>query len=478
MLVSEIPISSSVESTPGHKNALATVAVIDDDVEMLSLLEEFLGQGHIKVVTFKRASEALIYMAQAQSVGASASETGTSPTFPDLVVSDIRMPQMTGLDLTRTLKKEYPSLPVILTTGFGTIDGAIEAMKLGAYDYITKPFRLGEVKAIINRALETIQMRRDLEVLRGETHSKFNFKGMIGKSVAMRNVFDLIERVAPTKATVLIQGESGTGKEMVARALHQMSPRSAKPFVAINCAAIPENLLESELFGHARGAFTGATGAKRGLFLEASGGTLFLDEIGDMPVTLQAKLLRVLQEQKIRPVGENSLLEIDVRVICATHRDLKQMVQSESFREDLYYRLSVIPIHVPSLTERKEDILLLADYFLKKHAAINQINVKGFKQNAVTLLTQYHWPGNVRELENLVERGVILAQEAYIDAKDIELRSPSETFEKDYQEAIKQCITLEELEKKYIDFVLQKVGGKKEKAAQILGINRRTLYRK
>jgi DNA-binding NtrC family response regulator len=300
---------------------------------------------------------------------------------------------------------------------------------------------------------------------------------VIGKSAGMKAVFDLVGRVSAATANILITGESGTGKEMVARAIHQSGPRMNKPFVAINCSAIPETLLESELFGHAKGSFTGAIQRKRGLFEEADGGTLFLDEIGDMNVSLQSKLLRVIQERKVRAVGENIARDVDVRLIAATHKDLKAAIKEGRFREDLYYRLSVIPIVIPPLRHRKEDIPLLAEHFLKKYAATNNAKVKGFTKRAMAKLVGLKWEGNVRELENMVERAVVLCQESLIDEADIpspETRNAEEFF----GSATTDFPTVSQLEKRYIQLVLEKTGGRKDKAAQILGINRRTLYRK
>jgi DNA-binding NtrC family response regulator len=293
----------------------------------------------------------------------------------------------------------------------------------------------------------------------------------------MKNIFDLVSRISGATSNVLITGESGTGKEMIAKAIHESGPRANKPFVAINCTAIPENLLESELFGHAKGSFTGAIQRKRGLFEEANGGTIFLDEIGDMNVLLQSKLLRVIQERKIRAVGENNAIDVNVRVIAATHKDLKTAMKDGRFRDDLYYRLSVIPIQIPPLRHRKEDIPLLAEHFLKKYSAAGNSKVRGFTRRAISKLMGMKWEGNVRELENVVERAVVLSSEALVDEHDIPT-SETQTAEEFFGDSTSDFPTITKLEERYIRLIMEKTGGRKDKASQILGINRRTLYRK
>jgi two-component system response regulator HydG len=325
--------------------------------------------------------------------------------------------------------------------------------------------------------MEHRKLQRDNTALRQEVKRAWSVSGIIGKSPGMKAVFDLVNRVSQATANVLVTGESGTGKEMVARAIHESGPRARKPFVAINCTAIPETLLESELFGHAKGSFTGAIQRKRGLFEEADGGTLFLDEIGDMNVQLQSKLLRVIQEKKVRAVGENMDKSVDVRIVAATHKDLKAAIKDGRFREDLYYRLSVIPIVIPPLRHRKEDIPLLAEHFLKKYAATNNLKVKGFTKRAMGKLVGLRWDGNVRELENVVERAVVLAMNPLIDEADIPSSSAANA-EQFFGGATDDFPTIDQLEKRYIQVVLEKTAGRKDKAAQILGINRRTLYRK
>jgi two-component system response regulator HydG len=454
------------------KDIKGRLVVVDDDKEMRSLLEDFLTTEGYQVHAFSLATDAL----KALSPGGSLSPEMEDGDI-DVVISDIKMPQIDGLDFTARLQTVRPELPIILITAFGSIETAIEAMRRGAFHYVVKPFKLSEMVINLDRALQFRALQRDNTALRQQVKKNWALGNVVGKSAAMKEVFDLVQRVASATANVLITGESGTGKEMVARAIHEGGPRSHKPFVAINCSAIPENLLESELFGHAKGSFTGAIQRKRGLFEEADGGTLFLDEIGDMNVLLQSKLLRVIQEKKVRAVGENVDKEVNVRIIAATHKNLKNAIKEGRFREDLYYRLSVIPISLPPLRHRKEDIPILAEHFLKKYAAANGFKIKGFTKRAIQKLMNLRWQGNVRELENIVERAVVLATAQLIDDKDIP--SPDTVdAEEFFGGAIKDFPTIEEFEKRYIQVVLEKTGGRKDKAAQILGIDRRTLYRK
>jgi two-component system response regulator HydG len=452
------------------------VLVVDDDAEMRTLLEDFLSREGYQVTCFSSAVEAL-----AQLRPGGALEGHRQEGEIDVVLSDIRMAEMDGMQFLRTLKTERPEIPVVLITGFGSIDTAIEAMRNGAFHYLVKPFKLAEVSVTVEHAMERRLLTLDNIALRREVKSGWGLSGILGKSTAMKAVFDLVQRVCHSTANVLIHGESGTGKEMVARAIHDLGPRAGKPFVAINCTAIPETLLESELFGHAKGSFTGAAGRKRGLIEEANSGTLFLDEIGDMSPPLQAKLLRVLQERKIRPVGDNASYDVDVRVVAATHKDLKAGIREGTFREDLFYRLSVIPIQLPALRDRADDIPLLAEHFLKKYAASNaadgQPRVRGFTKAALSKLMRLRWPGNVRELENVIERAVVLCQGSVIDEKDIPDPDVGDA-EGNFRSSTSDFPTLTQLEERYIRLVLQKTAGRKDKAAQMLGINRRTLYRK
>ncbi len=449
------------------------ILAVDDDLGIRTLLQDFLTQDGYAITCLPSAVEALSLLRT------KVSEPHGVPF--DLVISDIRMAQMDGMQLLSALREEMPDLPVILITGHASIDAAIEATRRGAFHYLVKPFRLSEVSVHVERALEKRSLSLDLQRLRRELKQGWGLKDIIGKSAAMRSVFDLVERVAPSTANVLIQGESGTGKEVIARAIHSLGPRSKMPFVAINCTAIPEALLESELFGHAKGSFTGAIGIKKGLIEEAIGGTLFLDEIGDMSPSLQAKLLRVLQDRKIRPVGSNTFTDVDVRIIAATHKDLKAGIHANTFREDLFYRLSVIPIQIPPLRDRPDDIPLLAEHFLNKYAAANGTGgvarIRGFSKGALAKLIRFRWQGNVRELENIVERAVVLARGTVIE--DTDLPDPDTgSAEQSFKSLSSDFPTLTQLEERYITVVLSKTAGRKDKAAQILGVNRRTLYRK
>ena len=450
-----------------HIEIKGNIAIVDDDPEMRSLIEDFLRKQNFLVHSFENGPRLLDYLAQ-------------HPIESDqieLVISDIQMPHMNGVELAAKVKDFNPELPVILMTGYGSIESAIESMKKGAFDYITKPFKLNEMTLNIERALNYYRLHHQNKILKTELSKTYQKGNLIGKSKSMDQVFDLIERVSGATANVLVTGESGTGKEMVARSIHNIGPRANQPFIAVNCTAIPEALLESELFGHAKGSFTGAIQRKKGLFEEAHGGTLFLDEIGDMVLSLQAKLLRVIQEKKIRAVGDNIAKDIDVRIIAATHKDLKSAIKQGIFREDLYYRLSVIPIHIPPLRHRKEDISILANHFLKKYVAQNGLKPKTLSQAAIQTLMSMRWDGNVRELENLIERLVVMTSSSVIQESEIPLPE-MENIETIFGDATRDMPTLEQLEKRYIQIVMDKTAGKKDKAAHVLGINRRTLYRK
>ncbi len=454
------------------KDLRGKILVVDDEQEMRSLLEDyFRGEGY-EVHSFSSAISALEALSPGGPLG-----TDQIAGDIDALITDIKMPQMNGLEFTTKLLQLRPEIPVIVATAFGSIETAIEAMQRGAFHYVVKPFKLAEMRVNVDRALEHRKLQRDNTALRKEVKRSWTLGNVIGKSAGMKEIFDLVTRVSKATANILITGESGTGKEMVARAIHQTGPRAQKPFVAINCTAIPESLLESELFGHAKGSFTGAIQRKRGLFEEAEGGTLFLDEIGDMNVLLQSKLLRVIQERRVRAVGENTDRPVDVRIIAATHKDLKAAIKDGRFREDLYYRLSVIPIPIPPLRNRKEDIPPLAEHFLQKYSATNAANVKGFTKRAMAKLMGLRWEGNVRELENVIERAVVLCAGTLIDEADLPMSSTedADTF---FSNAIADFPTVGQLEERYIKVILEKTAGRKDKAAQILGMNRRTLYRK
>jgi len=396
----------------------------------------------------------------------------------DLVVSDVKMPDLDGLDLLREVREVSPSPFVIIVTGFGSIDTAIRAVKLGANDYITKPFKIDQLVLSIDKALAERSLRSEVSRLRDEVSRRDRMDNIIGRSAPMQEVFDLMRRLSASHANLLITGESGTGKELVARAIAAKSPRKSRPFIPVNCAAIPENLLESELFGYARGAHSTANTDRQGLFVEANGGTLFLDEIAELPLPLQPKLLRVLQDGEVRPLGTNRAERVDVRVIAATNRDLERALREGRFREDLYYRLNVIQLHLPPLRGRQEDILALAEHFLAHSVARSGKTVKGWRESAKKLLLAYHWPGNVRELENVVERAVALAEGELIGPDDFPRAMQERKGGDLLANAVAQGLTLDQLEREYIERVLDLEGGNKTRAAQRLGLDRKTLYRK
>ncbi len=395
----------------------------------------------------------------------------------DLALTDLKMPGMEGIEVLKAIKRISPQTHVIIMTAYGTIDSAVEAMKNGAFDYITKPFKTEEILIVIKRALEDLNLRKKVEYLTQQAERRYKFGNIVGKSKAMQDVFKMIKMVSKTDTTVLITGKTGTGKELVARAIHYNSERKDKPFVVVNSSAIPETLLESELFGHVKGAFTGALRDKRGLFQEAHEGTLFLDEIGEIPPSTQVKLLRAIEDETITPVGGTRGEKVDIRLVAATNHDLQREVHNGSFRDDLYYRLRVMSIHLLELRERRQDIPLLANHFLKRYNRSLKKEVKKISNEALNLLLDYDWPGNVRELEHAIERAVLVC-----DSEDIlsghlppEIQFPDQAR---IRQAGEKGKSLEEIEKEYIRVILKKTGGHKSKAASILGIDRRTLYRK
>ena len=438
------------------------VLVVEDDPEMLALVCEHLeGEGYATAPTGR---------------GAEAISRLRADEF-DVVVTDLRLPDVDGLEVLRAVRETRRNLPVILVTAFGTIETAIQAIREGAYDYVTKPFRLEEISLLVGKALEDRRLREENRRLREAVADRYRLHNLLGASPAVQAVFALIRQAAPSDASVLITGESGTGKELVARALHYDSPRAERPFVPVNCAAVPASLLESELFGHLKGAFTGAVAARRGLIREAEGGTLFLDEIGDMAPELQAKLLRVIEDRAVRPVGSDEALPVDLRLIAATNKELVARIQEGLFREDLYYRLAVIPIHLPSLRERREDIPLLAEHFLRRAMVVSGKPIHGFTPEAMAALLRHPWPGNVRELENVVERAVTLTAGGQISQEALLLEaSPVPTPGALLAQAARRP-TLDQLTAEYVALVLREVGGDKAKAAEILGVSKRTLYR-
>jgi DNA-binding NtrC family response regulator len=451
----------------------ATVLVVDDEVEMLTLLRNYLTREGYAVQTAPSAEIALDMLEEHDF---------------DLVLTDLRMRGLDGLAVVRALHASRPETQVILMTGFGGIDTAVEAIKAGAYHFVAKPVKLPEVGALVRKALAERALRRENRQLRQAVEERYTFGQLLGKSAVMQRLFALLERLAATSSTVLIQGESGTGKELVARALHFHGPRQQQPFVPVNCAAIPEGLLESELFGHTKGAFSGAELARRGLFLEATRGTLFLDEIGEMPLGMQAKLLRVLEQRQIRPVGSDREVHVDVRILAATNRDLHAAVQHGTFREDLYYRLNVMPVRVPPLHEHAEDIPFLAETFLHHCATANQLGPRRFTREALRCLEQYPWPGNVRELSHVIERAVTLSEGEWIDVADLSLDDfpppvrhetasgpvPSRQLGNLPPEA---RLNLDAVTRHLVVTALAQTHGHKSQAAALLGVHPRTLTR-
>jgi DNA-binding NtrC family response regulator len=396
------------------------------------------------------------------------------------VITDINMPKLHGLELCRRLVRDKPHVPVIAVTAFGSIDSAVAAMKAGAYDFMTKPFDIEALTLLLHRALDQSAPCRSSGTFWVEHEAGSGYGNLLGSSAAMLEIYDLIARVADSEAPVLITGESGTGKELVAREIHQRGPRARGDFVAVNCAALPETLLESELFGHVRGAFTDAKTSRDGLFARAHGGTLFLDEIGDMPIGLQPKLLRALQDGAVRPVGSSGEVRVDARVITATNRDLESAIGQKAFREDLYYRVNVVQIELPPLRERGNDVLVLAEAFLRQVAGKAAKNIRGLSPAACQKLLAYEWRGNVRELRNCIERAVALTRAPIIDVTDL---PPKVRDRSDYPVAIKvnhasELLPLEHVERAYILRVLELCRGNKSVAAQVLGLNRKTLHRK
>jgi len=444
----------------------AKILVIDDDAVARELLADALKKDGHEVESFSNGTDALV--------------RGQQTVF-DLVLTDIRMGTVDGLTVLREFKRFSPDTSIVLLTAFGSLEGAIEGIKQGAFDYLAKPFRKEEVKLVVQRALEHCKLVRENKRFRVELKEKEEWSPLVGSSPAMLEVYKLVARVSESRSTVLLQGESGTGKELIARAIHANSPRRDKPFIPVNCGALPDTLLESEMFGHEKGAFTGAVGLKAGLFEAATGGTLFLDEIGELGPALQVKLLRVMQDQEVRRVGGTTSVKVDVRIIAATNRDLEQLVKEDKFRDDLFYRLNVVRITLPSLVDRKEDIPMLAHHFLQKYVGGTSSGVRGFLPETMALLKEYRWPGNVRELENAVERAVSLSHGPLVTPDDlpesIRTAAPLEAKSTSAPDGDEVCLTLEEVEKRHLIRVLKEMKGNKVKAAKILGIDRRTLYR-
>ena len=399
----------------------------------------------------------------------------------NLVITDVNMPEVDGFELLRVIRKRYPEVVTIVITGYGTIESAVEAIKMGAYDYLTKPIVDDEIRMIVNRAIEQQSLIQENRNLRNQLKSKFGLENIIGHDYKMLKIFDLTEAVAESKATVLITGQSGTGKSLIARAIHHRSNRMGKPFVEVSCGALPETLLESELFGHMKGSFTGAVGNKEGKFLAADGGSLFLDEINSASPGFQVKLLRILQEKQFEPVGSNETKTVDVRVILATNKDLNEEVRSGRFREDLFYRINVVNIELPSLAERSTDIRLLAEKFLKDMCATHSKEKSGFANEAIGYLESYNWPGNVRELENVIERAVVLSKGSSIGADDLPqnvITQVDSAQQVDIARPMSLRDALEEPEKRIIERALRQNNWNRQATSEVLQINRTTLYKK
>ena len=438
----------------------AKILVVDDDPDIVAVLDELLKKEGHQVTTC--------------AAGAAAIAVGREEQF-DVVVVDIRLPDLDGLAVLRAFQETSPDAAVIVATAFGTVETAIQAIKAGAYDYIPKPFKLDEVRIVVRRALERKHLLQENRRYRRELQGKYRLENVVGASGPMLEIFKTVARVAPTRSTVLIEGESGTGKELIARTIHYNSDRAQGAFVAVDCGALPETLLESELFGHERGAFTGATALKRGLFEVARGGTCFLDEIGDMSPAVQSRLLRVLQEHEIKRVGGTEPIRVDVRVIAATNKHLETLVKAHTFREDLFYRLSVVTITLPPLRERPDDIPLLAEFFLRKFSHEAEKRVERIAPEAMALLTAYSWPGNVREIEHVIERAIVLTQNPTLLPQDLPPELQAAPGGKPATDA--QVLPLREVERRHLLFALERAKGNRKRAAEWLGVTRRTLYR-
>lgn len=434
------------------------ILVVDDEKSIRDLMARALGDRY-QVTTAPDAEQAMRALAADSSIA--------------LMLSDVRMPGADGLQLLKAAKAKYPRLICILLTAYGTVDQAVTAMKDGAEDFILKPIDLDQLDLRVEKALKTGALEREIDDLRSQLDEKYGLDNMVGSSPAMKRVFDMVRRAAPTAATILLQGPNGTGKDLVAHALHNLSPRAQGPFLAVNCGAISPNLIESELFGYEKGAFTGAFARKTGAFEAANHGTIFLDEVGELPLEMQVKLLRVLENRSFQRVGGTESVEVDIRIVAATNRDLRAMVAAGTFREDLFYRLNVVDITLPALKERREDISLLAARFIRELAEKNHVAVTGITPAALKQLEAYDWPGNVRELRNAIEKMVVLSSGGLLDVSDIpgHLRAPASAV-------LSTAGTLGENEKAQILAVLKDVDGNRTEAARKLGISRRTLYRK
>ncbi len=437
------------------------IAVIDDHADSLELLREALSPSY-EVETFSDPVAALKEISQ-RSFSA--------------VVTDVMMPGMNGTELLSRILEKKPTLPVVLITAFGTLEAAANTIKSGAFDYLSKPLNLNEIRLVVSNAVSHFRVTSGVQVEGIPKKAEINVSNVVGKSEKMLRVFKIIGRAAPTNSSILIQGESGTGKEIVARSVHTNSPRANKPFIPINIAAIPEQLLEAELFGHEKGAFTGALFARDGFFSDADGGTLFLDEVGEIPLLLQPKLLRTLQEHEVRRIGSTASKLVDVRIIAATNRNLEEMVQDKLFREDLFYRLSVIKIELPPLRERREDIPLLTEYFISKYNRLHNKQVTAMSEELASKLLTLEWPGNVRELENFIDRAIALAAGPILTLSETEVPT-TRKVDLNWAERIPPNLSLDELETEYMKRVLKEQDNNYAEAARILKVNKSTLYRK
>ncbi len=438
------------------------VLLIDDDLNLGKVLSYQLEKNNFEVATARNGKEGLALF---------------SKSIFDIVITDIQMPDISGIDVLRQIRKENEKVIIIIITAHGSVENAIEACRLGANDYLAKPFGQEQLLFVIEKAIQIRQLQNENALLKKEVVGKYKFENMIAESAKMQEVLKTTTQVAQSNATVLITGESGTGKELIARAIHYNSPRQAKPFITVNCPSIPENLIESELFGHVRGAFTGAIKDRKGQFEQADGGSLFLDEIGDLKDNLQAKLLRVLQEQEFQAVGGSTSIKVDVRIIAATNRDLEQLVKEKKFREDLYYRLSVVPIKLSPLRERREDIPFLVDFFLTKYSAGRTFNINN---DVIELLKNYDWPGNVRELENIIERILALATESDITPDNIPEHISGGAINSTGTKIHipEDGIALDSIERYVITELLQRTEGNRSKTARMLRIPRHVLLYK
>lgn len=467
------------------------ILIVEDQASMQQLLEDFLGPAGFEIRCCNSATEACELLGIDSSsitsdnfdFGTASEESNTlgSAEIPefDLVLTDVKMPGMDGLEFCRRVKQRFAHLPVIVMTAYGSLETAVEALRAGAFDFVTKPVELALLKASLIRAAEYNRLRNRIRLLESQIQAE-TFDTLIGQSDVMLRLKEQLSRVVDSPAAVLLTGESGSGKEVVARALHQQSRRAKQPFIAVNCAALPESLLESELFGHVKGAFTDANADRVGLFLQANGGTLFLDEIGEMPIEIQPKLLRALEQKTVRPVGGKSEQPFDVHLITATNRDLEAAIEQKTFREDLYYRINVLELTVPPLRNRGTDVLLIANYFLQQFAVSMDKSVDGFDDEVLHQFLQYDWPGNVRELRNIVQRSIVLTQQATINSDVLPTKiSNYQSKQLVIDEGDNQPLdSLEVIERRYIRYVLERTGGNKTEAAKVLGLDRKTLYRR